>query len=548
VTKPLQKDLLQAVWQGRENHRDTPMLTFVDVEADGQFAEELRSYEQLWRNGSAVCEALIASGMCPGGSFALIMHSHPEFVDCMVGSAMAGTVFVPLDPRVGGSKLRFMLDFSDCRGVVIASYALPQLLEIAPQLPKLEWVWVIGQLAKGVTIPNVALRPFAAILNDWSGEEFPLREVDPMSPMQMIFTSGTTGDPKAILSPHARFMFATSLGPAMGYRSDDRLYTGLPLSHSNGQFMTLGNALVMQLPVVISRKFTKSRLWEIVTRYRCTTFNLLGGMTTATFAEPPGKFERAHSVRFVVSAGMPASMWDEFAERFGVEIFEFYGTAEGGLLLNPPPDAKMGSIGKPPPGTECAVLDGHDDPLPIGELGELCFRNADGTVAPVLYYKNDEASADKTRGGWFRSGDIGWRDADGWFYFSHRMGTAIRKNGEFISPSEVERVIAKHHDVSDVYVYGVCTAINTPGEREVVAAIVPASSAFNPAAIFASCEGELQRNSIPTYIQIVDEIPKTASEKPQDRYLVEMICANDARIYSATGPVKINLGERNEPA
>ncbi|MFO1255944.1 MAG: AMP-binding protein [Sphingomonadaceae bacterium] len=535
--------MLSAVWQGRETHRDAPMLTFVHVEADGRLSDEFRSYDQLWRNGSAVCEALAGHGMRAGDAFALLMHSHPEFVDCMVGSAMAGTVFVPLDPRISGEKLKFMLDFSDCRGAVVADYALPHLLEIADQLPKLEWVWIVGQATQDIAIPGVAVRSFAAVLDGWSGNEQPLREIDPMSAMQMIFTSGTTGDPKAILSPHGRFMFAASLGATIGLTAEDKPYTGLPLSHSNGQLMTLGNALTMQLPAVISRKFSKSRLWEILAKYNCTTLNLLGGMTTAIFAEPAGRFDRAHNVRFVLSAGMPAAMWQEFADRFGVEIFEFYGTAEGGLLLNPPPDARIGSIGKPPPGTECAVLDEHDNPVADGELGQLCFRNSDGTVAPVEYYRNAGASAEKTQGGWFRSGDIGWRDADGWFYFSHRMGTAIRKNGEFISPSEVERVIAKNASVDDVYVYGVSTAANTPGEREVVAAVVPAPGAFDPANVFASCRRELPRNSIPSFIQVLEEIPKTASEKPQDRYLMELLTTANARVFSANGPAKINLGE-----
>ncbi|WFU14438.1 AMP-binding protein [Bradyrhizobium sp. CB3481] len=284
-------------------------------------------------------------------------------------------------------------------------------------------------------------------------EATPTNELEPRpldAPMQMLFTSGTTGHPKAILAPHGRFAFAASLGESIGYRSGDRLYTGLSLTHANAQFSTLGNSLRGQLPGVFSKQFTKSRLWEIVACYGCTTFNLLGGMTIAIFAEPPGRSDGAHNVRFVLSAGMPASMWRAFEERFGVAIFEFFGTAEGGLTLNPPGIGPVGSIGKALSGTVCEILDEAMRPVPAGELGEICFRNADGTVPPVNYFGAKEASEQKTRGGWFHSGDIGWKDEAGWLYFSHRAGYSIRRNGDFIDPRAIETVIATIPDVDDV--------------------------------------------------------------------------------------------------
>ena len=542
MTAAVQKNILEAVWDGRAKLGDAPMLTFVNVEPDGSLSEVLRSYADLWRNGSAICTALQAEDMGKGDALGLVMHSHAEFVDCMVGSSMAGTVYVPLDPRITGEKLRYMLDFAGCRGVVVADYALRHVEEILGRLPQLEWIWVLGTVPDEHHMPGRRYRTMADVLACDVTEQ-PLRKIDPASPMQMIFTSGTTGDPKAILSPHGRFMFAANVGSMLGLTPQDKPYTGLPLSHSNGQLMTLGNALTMQLQAVISRKFTKSRLWEILTKYGCTTFNLLGGMTTAIFAEPASAYDRTHKVRFVLSAGMPAAMWETFADRFGVEIFEFYGTAEGGLLLNPPPGAKIGSVGRAPAGTQCEILDDDDNRVADGQLGEICFRNADGTVAPVSYYRNEAASQAKTRGGWFRSGDIGWRDAEGWFYFAHRIGTAIRRNGEFIAPSDVEKVLAEDETVNDVYVYGIKTSANAPGEREVVAAIVPSPGVFDPAAVLARCRKALSVNSVPTILQIVAEIPKTASEKPQERFLMEMLEARSSDVFTTNPDQKIEIGE-----
>jgi crotonobetaine/carnitine-CoA ligase len=139
----------------------------------------------------------------------------------------------------------------------------------------------------------------------------------------------------------------------------------------------------------------------------------------------------------------------------------------------------------------------------------------------VTYYNNPEASAAKTAGGWFRSGDIGHKDTDGWIFFDFRAGGGIRRNGDFVNPAFVEKVIAEAPGISDVFVYGVHMPSNAPGEKEVVAAIVTASSGFQPRQIFDLCREQLESNFVPSYLQLVDEIPKTASEKPQERFLLE---------------------------
>ncbi len=136
------------------------------------------------------------------------------------------------------------------------------------------------------------------------------------------------------------------------------------------------------------------------------------------------------------------------------------------------------------------------------------------------YDGNPEASARKTAGGWLHSGDLGWRDEEGWFFFSHRKGGGIRRHGDFVHPGFVEKVIAEHPSVSDVFVYGVPAASGAPGEKDIVAAVVPAQGVpFSPKAIFEACRKGLEPNFVPTWIQVVEEIPKTASEKPQERLL-----------------------------
>lgn len=522
------------VLDGVRKHADLDVLTFVEVLPDGSLSEDIRTYAGLLENGRRIAGALASEGMGDGAAFAIIMRNHAEFVDTMIGSEIAGTIFVPIDPRTRGEKLSYMLKFAECEGAFIADYALTYLMEVLPDLPKLKWVWVLG----GAGTPGngtARISNFEDILAGGKPVQ-DLPEPDHSKPMQLLYTSGTTGDPKAIISSYGRFASVGSLGASIGLRPDDRPYTGLSLTHANAQLITLGNALNGGLRLVISQQFTKSRLWDILARYECTMFSLLGGMAIAIYAEPPSPHDRAHKVRYVLSAGMPEALWHPFAERFGVEIFEFFGAAEGGLTLNPPGFGPAVSIGKPPPDSICAILDEQGQECATDALGEICFRPVVGEQPPVVYLKNPKASAEKVKDGWFRTGDAGYKDADGWVYFAHRISNSIRRNGDFISASHIEAEIAALADVADVHVYGLATPGNAPGEKEVIAAIVPhPDCTFDPRSVFAHCREQIGSNAVPSFVQIVDEIPKTASEKPQERFLVQMLADNRSRIFNASG-------------
>ena len=510
---------------------DLDVLTFVDVAKDGGLNEEIRTYRALWQNGQRIAAALQAFGMKAGDTFAVVMDNHPEFVDLMVASSILGTIFVPIDPRTRGDKLRYMLDFAECKGAVVT--------DVAPGEVRTVWGkdsgrWIVplrgaaGASAADVTMGSILS---AAVPNP----PLEVASVDPAATMQILYTSGTTGDPKAILTSHAKFATGGTIGTILGLTRTDRPYTGLSLTHANAQVITLGMALTLGMRGVISRKFTKSRLWDITRRYGCTMFNLLGGMTTAIYAEPRKSDDRDNPVRMVLSAGMPAAIWEDFARRFDVTISEFYGAAEGGLTFNVANAGPVGSCGKAPPNLELATFNEAGERCAPGEAGEICFRNADGSAPVVRYLKNPEASAKKTAGGWLHMGDIGHLDENGWLFFDFRMGGGIRRNGDFISSAFVEKALAELDAVADVYVYGVPMPGMAPGEKEVVAAIVATDPAsFDAQAIFAACRTNLDANCVPRFLQLVDEIPKTASEKPQERFLLAAFDVAAANIHCAT--------------
>ncbi len=512
-----------------------PDFDVVTFDGEGRRPHEVRTYADLWANGNRIAAALIAKGLNKGERFGLMMRNHPEFVEAMVAASITGGVFVPIDSRTRGEKLAYTLRHSGCRGLVCADYCLAEVAVVLGRVPELKWILVLesgedsGVLATGDVAGAESLAAAFAAPQKW----IDVRVDSPTDAFEIIYTSGTTGDPKGVVCSNARYVAGSMLGPLTGMTSEDRPYNGLSLTHGNAQLTTLAPALMMGMRAVFSRRFTKSRLWDVLREHGCTTFNLLGGMATAIYSEPRKPNDADNPVRMVMSAGMPAALWKAFEDRFAVRILECYGAVEGGFAMNPPGVGPIGSFGKAPGHLEIKIVDEEDNECPPGVLGELISRPTTGEKAEVEYFQNQEASKKKTQGGWLRSGDVCHCDEEGWLYFDFRKGGGIRHNGDFVNPGFVEKVIAEHPQVDDVFVYGVPAASGAPGESDVVAAIVPVDPAtFDPALVFACCAKGLEANFIPSYIQIVGEIPKTASEKPQERFLLDCFAVDAPGVFA----------------
>ena len=517
-----------------EETPDRDVLTFEHYSLDGcATPDEVRTYADLQIHSNRIAAELIGKGMRPGDRFAIMMRNHPEFVEAMIAASITGCVFVPIDARTRGEKLAFLLRNSGCRGVVCTDTTAAQLVAVREQAPALEWLLAL-ETGAGDSVSDLSgVESLDAVLAQ-PAETVDARVEDVSHPLQIIYTSGTTGDPKGIVGDHLRFGGTGMLGGIFGYREDERPYTGLSFSHNNAQATALAPALMSGYRAVFSRRFSKSKLWDIFRRYGCTSFSLVGGMATAIYSEPPRDDDRDNPVRMVVSGGMPAAIWEPFEQRFGVAIFEFYGASDGGgMAYKPVGQGPVGSFGKPMAGLDMRILDEDGVECPPGVIGEICCRPEGGGEARVEYHDNPEASRKKIRGGWNRSGDMGHRDEEGWLFFDYRVGGGIRHNGDFVSPGFVEKVAAEDPQVCDVFVYGVPAASQAPGEKDVVAAIVVEDpGAFDPEALFAHCRKGLEANFVPSYLQVVDEIPKTASEKPQERLLLERFSPEADGVYA----------------
>ncbi|MDY6822787.1 MAG: AMP-binding protein [Thermodesulfobacteriota bacterium] len=489
------------------------------VNEDG--SEEPVSYHDLFENTNRLSHVLLEAGVGKGDTFTLLMKNHPEFVYAIFAAVSIGAIVVPIDPRSKGRKLSFQINNTDSKGIIVEDQFLDGLDEINDDIQGRPVIGVIYR--DHHNIPVRQEYPNLSDLLEKASTDIPKQAVafDAGAPAQIIHTSGTTGDPKGVVLNADRFIIYAMMADFLWqYQPDDIPYTGLSLTHGNAQSVTLMPSLAKGLPAVISERFTKSKIWDICRKYGCTTFSLLGGMMSGIYNEPPKPDDADNPVRKVISAGTPRAIWEDFEKRFDVKIHEWYAAVEGGLAHNPPGFGPVGSFGKPPEGlVEMKIVDENDNELPPGELGELISRMAGGKTE-VNYHGKEEESRKKTKGGWLRSGDICHMDENGFFYFDFRKGGGLRRQGDFIQPDMVEKVIGECDTVSEVCVYGVPASSGAPGESDIVAAVAPyEGQRIDIEAIKEVCKNSLERNSIPTYLQVVDEIPKTISEKMLSRVL-----------------------------
>ena len=500
---------------------DPDKLTYIFVNADG--SDERVTYGDIFEKTNRLSHVLLKNGIGPGDTFTMIMRNYPEFLYALFSALSIGAIAVPIDPRSKGDKLAFQINNTKSKALLISDEFIESVREIDN---KIKDTRVAGVLYKSHHhVEPVGEWPSLAEVMAQASPDLPDRIVpfSKKSPVQIIHTSGTTGDPKGVVLKADRFRNYALLDKLVWkYRDDDIPYTGLSMTHGNAQAVTVFPALARPaLHSVISEKFTKSRIWDICRKYGCTTFSLLGGMMAGIFNEPPKDNDADNPVRRVISAGTPQAIWQDFEKRFNVQIHEWYAAIEGGLCHNPPgKGGPIGSFGKPNPILyRMKIVDENDNELPPGERGELISRMTFGPTT-VNYFGKKKESSEKTRGGWLRSGDICHKDKKGYLYFDFRKGGGLRRQGDFIQPDFVERVVGEHETVSEACVYGIPAASGAPGESDIVVAVAPfEGSTVDLDSLRELCRKKLEANSLPSYFQLVKEIPKSSSEKHLSRLL-----------------------------
>jgi long-chain acyl-CoA synthetase len=349
-------------------------------------------------------------------------------------------------------------------------------------------------------------------------------DINPDDDAIIIYTSGTTGKPKGCLLTHGNVIAnARQIAEWMSFGENDRLLTVMPLFHMNAVSVTTMTALYAGGSTVVSPKFSASRFWEIIEKYRITSFGSVATMLSMLLSKSD---EAAHddrpttnNLRFAMcgSAPVPAEILKRFEDTFGVLVIEGYGLSESTCrsTFNPTNETRRpGSCGKPI-GNDMKIFDDDDQELPDGQLGEIVMR---GPNVFKGYFKDTPATEKAFSNGWFHTGDIGYRDPDGFFYIADRKSDMIIRAGENIYPREIDEVLYKHPAVGDAAVIGV------PDELygEEVAAFVVAKLPVKAEDLIEYCKLHLADFKCPKTIHFVDDIPKGPTGKLLKRELAKL--------------------------
>ncbi|PJE25121.1 acyl-CoA synthetase [Mycobacterium paragordonae] len=355
-------------------------------------------------------------------------------------------------------------------------------------------------------------------------------EVSGADPVVIIFTSGTSGDPKAVRFAHAMgVMCGASLVERFGLASDDVCYLSMPLFHSNG--VAAGWTVAISCgATMVPAKFSPSRFLADIRRYGVTYMNYVGKPLALVLATPEQPDDADNPLRAAFGNEATEHDLDRFARRFGCRVVDSFGSSEFAVVVMREDGTPPGSIGKGYPGvsvyhsetvTECApaVFDEHGALVNFDEaVGELV--NTFGAGGFTGYYNDADATDERMRHGMYWSGDLAYRDADGWIYLAGRTADWMRVDGENLAAGPIERVLQRLPEINHVAVYAVPD--DSVGDQVMAAIVLNNGATLTPGQFgdFLAAQSDLSPKAWPRYVRISAALPRTATNKILKRELI----------------------------
>lgn len=494
-----------------EKAQRVPDLTFLRWQGRSYSYGELETMTNRYANGFA------AHGIGHGDHVAVMLPNCPEFFWVVWGLGKLGAVAVPLNTAAKGEMLRYFIDQSDATCVVVDDEWVDRVASIAPRLPKVRNFIYRGDKPAatcGVGTPEAPARALAD-LESGDASRPPLERVRHDDVHLIMYTSGTTGPSKGVMCPHSQgHAVGRSLALDYGYRADDVLYTCLPLFHGNAIWYTCYAALWADAAIALAPRFSASRFWDDIRSSGATQFNTLGAMTNIIWKLPPGPHERDHALRLCMTVPVPKEIYQEMQERYGVQLTSVYAMTENFAMTRftpHDPAEKAGSAGKP--GTDCVLRIVDDDGLDLaaGQVGEIWMRPLEAGSVMKGYYKMPAETAREFVDGWFRTGDRGTLDGDGYLFFVDRKKEAIRRRGENISAYEVELILSRHPSILEVAAIPVASEMSE--DDVMVYVVTKPGEALSHADVVHFAAQHMSYFMVPRFVDFIDALPKTASEK-----------------------------------
>ncbi len=530
LTSPITKSPLRTfpvvVEELAERFGDAPALL-----SDG---EEL-SFRALSQRANRYARWARGQGVQKGDTVCLLMANRPEYMAVWLGITRVGGVVALLNTNLAGASLAHCIDVVDPKHIIVASGFIAAFECARPFLATTPILWHHGDGAapdRDITaaiagLPGYALAP----------DETPPVSVDDRA--LYVYTSGTTGLPKAAKISHYRLMMWTHwFAGMMDTQQRDRMYNCLPMYHSIGGAVATGAVLVSGGSVVIREKFSVSRFWDDVARFDCTLFQYIGELCRYLLLAPSHPRETRHRLRLCCGNGLRGDIWEAFRERFAIpQILEFYAATEANVsLFNV--EGKPGAIGRTPPfiahrSTLALVKSDVEHNVPVRDENGFCVRCAVNETGEAIGRISSEASGrfdgytdgaatekkvlrDVFERGdaWFRTGDLMRRDDRNFYYFIDRIGDTFRWKGENVATSEVAAAITAFPGIHDANVYGVVIpgADGRAGMAEIVC-----RGAIDLLAFRDHLTLHLPRYAHPVLLRLRDEIDVTPTFKPLKR-------------------------------
>lgn len=483
----------------------TPDKIFLFSEADGR----RYTYAEFLRAVGAAARLLAARGVTKGDKVSLLMPNSPEYIIAYFACFHLGAIAGPVNSLLKPQELSYVLANSEAKALLLHTEYKSRVEAIREELTELRHIIEFDD-EKQATAEFV------------DAGALPSPPIEKDDEAIIIYTSGTTGKPKGCLLTHGNLMAnARQITEWLKFTERDRLLTIMPLFHMNAVSVTTMTPLYAGASTVVSPRFSASRFWQIISDYEITSFGSVATMLARLLSAYPTGVPsglKTDQLRFAMcgSAPVPAKILKRFEETFNCLVIEGYGLSESTCRSTfNPPDARRrpGSCGMPI-GNEMRVVDEEDREVSDGELGEIVLR---GENILKGYYRNAEATAEAFRHGWFHTGDIGYRDAEGFFYIVDRKSDMIIRGGENIYPREIDEVLYSHPAVAAAATIGVPDPVY--GEEVAAFIVLKEGAQATEEEIIGFCRERLADYKCPKTVRFIAEIPKGPTGKLLKREL-----------------------------
>ncbi len=490
-----------------------------------------------WRElvGEAATRSEVMVKVRPEGRpwhIGVLLENTPEYVFLIAGAALCGATVVGINPTRRGAELAADIRGTDC-AVVVTDAAYGGLLD---------GLFDGSGGSGGPRILDAGGAEYAGLLADCRGPAAAATAegLDPRSALLLLFTSGSTGAPKAVICSTGRWAFICQVNP-IAFSPGDVAYNAMPIFHGNALMSALGPCIANGAALAMRRRFSASGFLPDIRRFGATFFNYVGRSLAYILAQPEDPSESDNRLRF--GFGTEASPRDraEFSRRYGCPLLESYGSSEGTCYIICTPGTPEGALGVPQQGFAVEIVNARGEACPPARfdaggallnaeeaIGEIVSRGAAARFEG--YYKNPGAGRDRLRDGDFWTGDLGYRDPDGFFWYAGRTADWLRVDSENFAAAAVERILLRFPGVTAAAVYPVPNPVTG---NQVMAALECPGGGFDPGAFmaFLGSQSDLGTKQSPRFLRVTARLPETATHKISKPALRRLLWRGEDPVY-----------------